>query len=81
MRTAEEIRPIILELYSEIGGDAGDICLIKEDFDYLQYRIVRNDDAVTTIERKYIDDYIDNFNRTAAKLRIIEALRKFTDNT
>lgn len=80
MRTAEEIRPIILELYSEIGADAGDIRLIKEEFDRLGYRIVRKDGAVTTIERKYIDDYLDSRNH-AAKSKIIEALSKFPDNT
>lgn len=79
MRTAEEIRPIILELYSEIGGDAGDIRLIKEDFDRFEYRIVRKDDAVTTVKRKNIDDYLDNRSRIA-KLKIIEALSKFTSS-
>lgn len=78
MRSADEIKQIVLDLYSEAYPAADEIRLITEDFDHQAYRIIRTDDAVTTIDRKYIDDYIDNWHSAKAKAKIIEALGDFT---
>jgi len=75
MRSIEEIRSIILSLYSELGKDVDEIRYVTEE-DITQYKIVRDDDAKTFIMRKDIDDFFGS-SKEHAKINIMNALSNF----
>jgi hypothetical protein len=74
MRSADDIKTTICNLYSELGKDPNELRHFSvKDFTYY---ITRTDGAITSIRRKDIDDYFDSKDNIA-KINIINALNNF----
>lgn len=74
MRSADDIRPTICSLYSELGKDPNELRHFNVK-GYIYY-IYRTDGAQTSIRRRDIDDYFDSEDRPA-KANILAALNNF----
>ena len=74
IKSTEHIKPYLLEIYTDMGNNHNEISRLWEE-DYTYY-VQKMDGSVTSIRRKYIDDYIDS-NSTYAKALIERALTNF----
>lgn len=74
MKSPDEIKPAITDLYAEMGKDATELRYFSEKD--MMYYVIRNDGARASLLRKDIDDYMDSGDQSA-KHNLIKALSNF----
>ena len=74
MKSPDEIKPAIINLYAEMGKDITELKYFSEKD--MMYYVTRNDGARTSLLRKDIDDYVDSGDQSA-KLNLMKALSNF----